>query len=168
MLKVNDIVLYGTTGVCTVDSIEDKKIGKVTRKYYVLKPKAQSSSTVFLPADNEQLLGKVREVVSVEDIKCMLGSMSSEPNIWIDDDGDRKTEFGNIVSSGDRKKCLVLLRTLHSRQKFLAEKGKRLHLADERIFKEAERLINDEFSYVLGISPEEVKTFISLQLKLHE
>lgn len=157
MLKLNQTVMYGTTGVCTVDSIEDKKIGKVKRKYYVLKPMAQATSTVFVPADNELLLSKVRELITKENIKEMLQVLPSKESIWIDDDSERKQSFGDIVMSGDRMACLTLLKTLIVRQKELSEKGKRLHLADERVLREVQRLINDEFSFVLGIGVEDVQ-----------
>lgn len=168
MLKLNDTVMYGTTGVCTVDSIEDKRIGKITRTYYVLKPKAQTSSTVFIPADNEALLSKVRRIISADEIKDMIHTLPQEPTIWVDDDNERRTKFSEIISSGDRKRCLILLRTLQIRQKELAEKGRRLHLADERALREVERLIHDEFSFVMGIAPNEVGSFINIEIKPYE
>ena len=130
MLKLNDTVMYGTTGVCTVENIEKKTIGKVTRTYYVLRPKAQTSSTVFLPADNEILLGKVRTVMTADEIIGIIRELPAEPNIWVDDDNERKLRYNEIITSGDRKRCLLMIRTLRSHQKELAEKGKRLHIAD--------------------------------------
>lgn len=164
MLKLNDTVMYGTTGVCTVENIEKKTIGKVTRTYYVLRPKAQTSSTVFLPADNEILLGKVRTVMTADEIIGIIRELPAEPNIWVDDDNERKLRYNEIITSGDRKRCLLMVRTLRSHQKELAEKGKRLHIADERALKEGQRLIHDEFSYVLNIEPEEVGSFISAEM----
>lgn len=164
MLKLNDTVMYGTTGVCTVENIEKKTIGKVTRTYYVLRPKAQTSSTVFLPADNEMLLGKVRTVMTADEIIGIIRELPAEPNIWVDDDNERKLRYNEIITSGDRKRCLLMVRTLRSHQKELAEKGKRLHIADERALKEGQRLIHDEFSYVLNIEPEEVGSFISAEM----
>ncbi len=160
MLNLNDTVVYGTTGVCTVESIEDKKIGKVKRQYYVLKPMAQATSTVFVPADNDELLSKVRTLLSKSEVKEMLSRLSSEPNVWIDDDAERKLKFSQIVSSGNRRECLCMLKTLCNRQKELSEKGKRLHLADERIMREAQRLIFDEFSYVLEMDVNDVQKLI--------
>lgn len=164
MLALNQMVMYGTTGVCVVDSIQNKKIGKETKQYYVLKPVAQSSSTVFVPADNEKLLSKARRVISADEIKVIINDMRDEADIWLDNDAERKLKFGEIISSGDRKACLVLLRTLINRQEYLSGKGKRLHIADERALKEAQRLIHDEFSVALNIKPEEVGTFIRSEL----
>ena len=165
MLKLNEKVMYGTTGVCVVDSVEDKRIGKGIKKYYVLKPVSQSTSTVYIPADNHKLLEKVRKMLSVEEIKSILNSLNSEPDIWTDNDAERREKFSEIISSGDRKACLILLRTLHNRQNFLSGTGKRLHIADERALKEAQRLILDEFSVVLSISPNEVREYIKAELE---
>ncbi len=163
MLKLNEKVMYGTTGVCVVDSVEDKRIGKEIKKYYVLKPVSQTSSTVYIPADNENLLKKARKMLSVEEIKNMLSSLSDEPDIWIDNDNERRERFSEIISSGDRKACLILVRTLHNRQSILTGTGKRLHIADERALKEAQRLIQDEFSVVLNIHPNEVAAYINCE-----
>ncbi len=152
--------MYGTTGVCIVERIEEKKIGRELKSYYVLKPVAQSTATVFLPADNEKLLTKVRAVLSADEVKSMLKILPTEPDVWVDNDAERKLRFNDIISSGDRKACLVLLRTLHNRQSELSSKGKRLHIADERALKEAQRLVHDEFSVALNIEPCEVESII--------
>ncbi len=165
MLKLNEKVMYGTTGVCVVDSVEDRRIGKETKKYYVLKPVSQATSTVYLPIDNNKLLEKVRKMLSVEEIKSILNSLNEEPDIWTDNDNERRLKFSEIISSGDRKACLVLLRTLHNHQESLSGTGKRLHIADERALKEAQRLIQDEFSVVLNIQPNEVADFIKCEMK---
>ena len=160
MLKLNDTVVYGTTGVCTVESIEERKIGKVKRQYYVLKPNLQTTSTVFVPADNDELLSKARELLTKDEIRVMINGLKSEPDIWINNDMERKLKFTQIVSSGDRKEYLRMFKTLSNRQKYLSEKGKRLHLVDERILREVQRLIFDEFSYVLGLDIADVQKMI--------
>ncbi len=165
MLKLNEKVMYGTTGVCVVQSIEDKKIGREIKRYYVLKPVSQTTSTVFLPANNETLLKKVRSVLSADEVRAMLKVLPSEPDVWVDNDAERKLRFGEIISSGDRKACLVLMRTLHNRQSELSTKGKRLHIADERALKEAQRLIHDEFSVALNMDLREVEEFVKSELK---
>lgn len=164
MLNLKDTVLYGTTGVCTVESIEEKKFGKEVRQYYVLKPIKQSTSTVFIPADNQNLLSKVRELLTPDEIRDIIKSLPQEPDIWFNDESERKTKYSEIIASGDRKACLKLIRTLCNRQKELSLCGKRLHLADERALKEAQRLIHDEFSCSLNISVDEVVSYISNEI----
>ncbi len=165
MLELNETVMYGTTGVCTVEKIEEKKIGKVTKSYYVLKPVANDASTVYVPTDNEKLLAKVRKLISKAEIDEILSAVSKESDIWPENDGERKLKFGEIIASGDRKACLVMLRTLYKRQNMLTKVGKRLHMADERAMKEARRLISDEFSVVLGIGTDDVGAYLRANIK---
>ena len=42
----------------------------------------------------------------------------------------------------------------------LSSQEKKFHSADERVFKEAERILFGEFGFVLGIHPSEVPAFI--------
>ncbi len=166
MLKLNEMVMYGTTGVCIVEKIEERKIGRDIKSYYVLKPVAQASATVLLPADNEKLLSKAREVLTADEVMAIIGAVNKETDIWVESDGERKLKFGEIMSSGDRKAFLLLLRTLYNRQRFLSTKGKRLHLSDERFLKESQRLVYDEFSIALNISFEDIGAFIRKELKM--
>ena len=69
-----------------------------------------------------------------------------------------------VLESGDRKRLAQLVRTLYLRQKHLIAKGRHLHSLDERFFKNAENLLFDEFSAVLGISQDEVFNFIETRL----
>lgn len=160
MLKLNQTVMYGTTGVCVVEKIEEKKIDNKMRQYFVLKPISVSTSTVFVPADSDVLMSKVRELVTEEEIKKMLHSLADAESVWVDVDSERKQYFGATVMSGDRMAFLALFKTLILHQKELSEKGKRLHLADERALREVQRLLCDEFSFVLNISTDDAYNLI--------
>ena len=164
MLKLNEKVMYGTTGVCIVEKIEDKQIGREIKSYYVLKPIAQNSSTVFLPADNEKLLSKVREVLTKDEILELFVALKSAEDIWVDSDAQRRVVFTEIISSGDRLKSMLLLRSLINRRSELMAKGKRLHIADEKALKEAGRLSYDEIAEALGLSFDEAEEYFKREL----
>lgn len=165
MLNLNEKVMYGTTGVCTVERIEEKKIGKVVKRYYVLKPVLQGTSTVYIPEDNDVLIAKARKMLSKNDVKDILKCLQNEKTLWVDDDNERKAVFCEIICSGDRLRCLSLIKTLLEHQKMLAEKGKRLHIADERALREAQRLIHDEFAVVLNITFDEAVALVKNEIK---
>lgn len=163
-MELKEKVVYGTTGVCVVDSIEQKKIGRNIKQYYVLKPVAQSTSTVFLPVDNEELLAKAHRILSVDEIENIVASVIDEQDEWVDNDAQRRTRFSEIISSGDRKRLLLMMRTLYNRRAQLSLSGKRLHISDERAFNEVQRLIFDEFSVVLSITQDDVINFLKERL----
>lgn len=160
MLKLKDTVFYGTTGVCVVDCVEKKKIGNMKKDYYVLKPVSQSSSTVFIPTDNEKLLLKVKPVISSDDINGLIHAKESFEDVWVENEAERREVFSNIITSGDRLSQIKLVRSIHNKQRELNTQSKRLHIADERFFKEVLRLICDEFSFVLKISVKEIEELI--------
>ena len=164
MLELNQRISYGTTGVCVVERIEEKKIGREIKRYYVLKPVAQAGSTVFLPTDNQTLLAKVRNVLTADEVKKIITACKSEPDIWPESDAERRVKFNGIIASGDRKACLVLMRSLQNRQSVLSTCGKRLHMADERALKEAQRLVHDEFSIALNMKSDEIGSFLKAEI----
>ncbi len=166
MLKFNQKVSYGTTGVCVVEGIEEKKIGREIKRYYVLKPVSQSTSTVFLPADNEKLLAKVRRVLTADEVNDIIKTSKEEPDIWPENDAERKITFNGIITSGDPKACLVMMRSLQNRQNVLSSNGKRLHIADERALKEARRLVHDEFAVALDMKTDEICSYLKTEMCL--
>ena len=159
MLEFNSTVFYGTIGVCVVDSIEKKKMGRDHQDYYVLKPVAQCSSTVYIPVNNETLLSKVRNVISKEEITKLIKDTDGA-DLWVENESERRNAFSRIVTAGTCCERLGLMRTLRKKQRELTEKSKRLHLSDERVFKEVSRIICDEFSYVLNLTSKEVEELI--------
>lgn len=160
MVSIGDTVLYGATGVCKIEALTEREIFGEKKSYFVLKPVSSVQSTVFVPADNEALLLKMHKILSREEILEIIDSVASLDDIWIEDEQKRRTRFSDIIHGGDRLQLMLLVRTLYNAQQKKREEGKRLHLMDERFMSEAERLLYDEFSAVLGISQSEVVPFI--------
>lgn len=155
-----DHVVYGTYGVCSVTGTTEKEIGGKKLRYYVLKPVFQQNSTVFVPVDNEQLTSRLRRVLTRPELESLVDSMPGQQPIWIDDENERRTQFQKIISEGDRSGLLRLVKTLYDRQQERVAVGKRLHQSDERIFREADRLLCDEFAFVLEKEPNEIPAFL--------
>lgn len=160
MFKVGDTVLYGATGVCKIDSAVIREIGREKKEYLVLLPISQEKSTVFVPTDNPVLLQKMRKILSKKEIGDIIESVSSLPDIWEEDEVRRRERYSEIICGGDRKQIVLLIRTLYTVRNMRQAEGKRLHMVDERYLSEAERLLCDEFSVVLGIERSQVVPYI--------
>ena len=152
MFQVNDMVLYGTNGVCKVVDID-------------LKPIYASNSTVFVPVNNEKLTSKMRYVLTKEEIDEKIRSISKEHEAWMDDERERKEHFKDMVSRADTFELIQLIEMLMEHRKKVMERGKKLHVADERMLQEAEKMICDEFSFVLGIPKEDVPSYITSSMR---
>ena len=49
MFEVNDVVVYGSQGVCEIIGFEYQKIAGESKKYFVLKPKNGNGATFYVP-----------------------------------------------------------------------------------------------------------------------
>lgn len=168
MYCVGDTVVYGTHGVCRINSIEENDISGESMEYYVLRPVYDENSTVFVPVKNERLVSQMRSVMTVDEIYEMIHSMPDEQTIWIEDENERKQRYQELIDQGDRRKLVRLIKTLHNHQLKQQSLGRRLHIADEKVLKQAESLLYHEFAVVLNISPEEVVPFITDRIGIEQ
>ena len=155
MFSVGQNVLYGTNGVCVVEDITEKKVGKVSMEYYVLKPLASDSSTLFVPTHNEELVKRIREILNKDSIDSILADL---PDIgeWNENKQERSDHFKSIIADGDCVELIGMIRLIHAHSNELAENGRHLHMSDERFLKEAEKMVSEEFSQALGVEREAI------------
>jgi CarD family transcriptional regulator len=73
-------------------------------------------------------------------------------NVWIEDENRRKLRYRELITAGDRKELLQMVHTLHRHKEELALIGRKFHLCDDNFLHDAEKLLNSEFSRVLGIA----------------
>lgn len=155
MFKVNDVIIYATQGVCKIVAMEEKSIGGIKKNYFVLKPVNDESATIFAPADNTIVLKRMRNVLSVEEINRLIDAMPNENIVWVDNDNERKELYKNIIASGDQLELIKMLKGIYIHKLEREAVGKRLHMSDERFFKDAEQALYNEFQYVLKLSNKE-------------
>ena len=71
MFKTGDAIIY-CSQVYTVEGVTTKTIGKMAKDYYCLKNVYDEKNSVFVPIDNETLVGKMRNILSREQILEMI------------------------------------------------------------------------------------------------
>lgn len=164
--KINDLVHYGTDGVCSITDIIEKPFRDNMVKYYVLSPVFNTSATIFVPLDNQKLITeRMRYALTPAEVNLIISETSADDDIWIENEAERKARYKEIIQSGNSREILKIVYTLSAHQERQKSIGKKMHIADERFFKDAERLINNEFAAVLGIPPSEVFDYIALSLQ---
>ena len=168
MYSTGDTVVYGTQGVCRIEGTQTKRIRGEYVEYLVLRPVYDQNSTVFVPKKNEKLMTKMRDILSAEEIYNIIQELPEKDPIWIEDDNIRKSKYQEMIDEGNRRKIMLIIKTLYRHRIEQEEKGRRLHQADEFILKQAEKLLHDEFALVLEIKPEEVVPFIMKQIDVQK
>jgi CarD family transcriptional regulator len=166
MFDINEYVVYGTVGVCRVVDYRKESFGSIEEKeYYILEPVHVKNSSIYVPADNQDVIRKMQPVLTVEEVYELIDSITDEETTWISNDTQRREKFSQIIKSGNRKEILKLIKALYQHREERLESGRKLYAADENILNTAERLINNEFALVLNIEPEDVVPFIRNHLK---
>lgn len=164
MFSINDTVLYGANGVCRITDICQKEFSGVIKDYYILTPLSNETMTIFVPVNNKLLTNRIKRILSKEEICDLITTASSKHINWIIDDNERKEHYRTILSSGNRLEILNMIRELYIHKQEQLKNGKKMHLSDEQLMKEAERLLYSEFSLVLNIRADEVPKFISSRI----
>ncbi len=156
MYQQGEYVVYGASGVCRVGDQTERVIHGRTFRYYQLEPQHGRGATVLVPVDNETLLSRMRPVLSAGEIDALLDALPGEPSEWRDNDQERKERFRAILCGGDPWALARLARSVGRQSRSLAARGRRLRQADEEAWRDAERLLCGEFSFVLGQEPAEI------------
>ena len=154
--KIGTYVMYSKTGVCLVK--EQTVMGG--GQYYVLVPVSDSRSSVYVPCDNTELVARMRPLLTREEIEGLLSAADEVRLEWVDDRAERAALYRTIVSGGDRRELIRLIGCLMRKKRERTELGKRLSSMDESFLQESVRLVQEEFSMVLGISAGDIKSYI--------
>ena len=161
MYKIGSIVVYGTEGLCKICDITERTFGKETSEYYVLSPLSNEAETVFVPKNNEKVLKRMRSILSRERASELLEAAPSEYGEWVENDRERQQIYKQILLCGSSEELLMMTRALYLHQIELLERGKKLHAADERFLKDAEKMLFEELAYVYNITVAEVLPLIT-------
>ena len=164
MFCINDSIMYGNTGVCKIIDIRREKFDNEEILYYILKPVyRENDATIYCPVGNDKV--RLRKLLSAEEITELIQSMSHTEPEWIDNDHLRRQTFNEILKGGNHQELVQLIKTLDNHRENKIKEGKKFHLSDEKIMKQAEAVLYEEFAYVLNIMPDEVVPFIVDELE---
>lgn len=164
MLGVGDVFVYGTSGVCRIQEIIIRDCGTGKKEYYVFQPVFDERSTLYIPTDSEMLSQRIHTPLTKDEVYSMIDRIPEFGSEWIDNDKERLETFKSMLDGGSHEDLIRIIRSMYDHRAELAEKGKKLRSADEAMMQRAEKLLYNEFAYVLGIRPDAVKSFIDDRL----
>ena len=151
MFQVNDVIIYGAQGVCIIAGIEEKNDNGVPKSYFILKPVNDKGATIFAPTDNELVRRKMRRLLTKDEIHKLIDSMPEESPVWVVNENERKELYKNILTKGDHIELIKMLKAIYAHKQECEAAGKHLHMSDDRFFKDAEKILYNEFQYVLNL-----------------
>ena len=164
MYKVNDVVVYGTSGVCRVAEIGPLEMASDKNKlYYTLCPLFQRGTVIYAPVDNMKSV--MRPVLSKDDIHTLIDDIPQIDTIEVKSDRERETLYKSALRTCDPRELVKVIKTVYFRRKDRLASGKKRIIVDEKYFQLAEQQLYEEMAYVMDESKESMADYISQQVK---
>ena len=161
---IGDQALYGIHGVCRIVDSETRMVDAKQVAYLVLEPVGQIGTRYYIPTHNESAMKKLRKMMTKEEMDRLLQSEEVHKVNWIREDYLRKQTYRDLISGGDRAALMNMVYTLYQHKKTQAGLGKKVHLCDENFLKDAEKLLSSEISIVMGMTFDQARSYVRMQL----
>lgn len=163
--KIGDNVIYKNNGICEICDIREMSFAGAEKKpYYVLKPVYSLGSHTYVPADLPELEQFMHTLLAKEEIHKIIDNYRDFELLWNDDTKARAEYFNSLISSFDRCAILAIAMKLSEYKTELDGKRKKMYASDSKILSLSEKMIKDEFAFVLEIKRDEVFGYIKSRL----
>lgn len=161
MFEIGDFVACGNNGICSVADITaldltgiDKK-----RKYYLLKPVYQPTSTVYIPVDTADKA--MRKAVTEKEAKELIHAIPDIPLISLSDERALEKTYKEYMGQNNCEAWVKLIKTIFLRKETRLSNGHKVTAVDSRYFKLAEEFLYAELAVALQITRDEVRDYIT-------
>lgn len=157
MFRIGDMIAHPLHGAGIIDSIDEKKINGVVRKYYVFKMPV-GEMLVMIPIDNTEEIG-VRPIIKSDEADSLLEAM---PDIEVDMTANwnkRYRENMLRIKSGDLMEVARVIKGLMSRD---SEKG--LSTGERKMLRSAKQILISEIVLSKDSNYEDVENKINKAL----
>ncbi len=164
MYSVGDKIMYGGTGVCTVEDIVMRTPEPgVKREYYVLKPLFQSG-TIQTPVDITKI--PIRPVMTSQDAEALIdriptvsGEVCTEKNL-----SALRNYYQEMMSSFEAVDLLRVAKSVYAKKREVESRQKKIGMTDTQYLKRAEDLLFGELSVALDIPRKSVLPYIQTRI----
>jgi len=163
MFKVGEYVVYGTNGVCKVESIGTLNMGMGDREYYTLAPVYEKKSKLFTPVDNQKII--IRPVLTKQETDELIDEIENIDLLCVEDEKKREETYKEAMRTCDSKQWVKIIKTLYLRKQDRLSQGKKATSSDEKYLHMAEQNLYGELAFSLNIPKEDVEHFITERIQ---
>ena len=166
MFQPGTLVVYGATGVCRVEAIQQPEPHGTAqgKTCYLLKPLYQDG-VIYTPVENTKV--PIRPVMTRKEADALISlipTMRAEtcraPTVQA-----LTQHYQAVIHSGDRRDLIRLMMSIYAKQQQAEAQKRRLGMVDERYMKQAERLLYGELAAALEIPFDQVQPYIARRVE---
>lgn len=161
MFEIGEYVICGNKGVCRVEDITTLDISGVDkeRKYYILKPKYVSGSTVYVPVDSSR--ESMRKILQPEEARSLISQIPEIPLLTFTDDKLSEQAYKECIKANSCEALVKVIKTIYIRKQKRIQAGRKVTAVDAKYFHLAEESLYGELAVSLGIERDEVEAYIA-------
>lgn len=165
MFSIGQYVICGNKGVCTVEDITTLDISGVdkAKKYYILKPKYVSASTVYVPVDSAAT--SMRNVLTKKEAEELIASIPGIPVLDIKNEKLVEQEYKACMKSNSCSEWVKLIKTIYLRKQKRFAAGRKETAVDGKYFRIAEENLYGELAVALDMERSKVCEYITEHLQ---
>ncbi|GLB30701.1 hypothetical protein LAD12857_26240 [Lacrimispora amygdalina] len=161
MFQVNDLVVFGSHGICEVKEIGNLRMYEADeeRTYYTLKPLYEEhQSAVYTPVDNRKTT--IRAAATREEAMDLIDQIPSIDVIWVMDERERDGIFKEIMLKCECTGWMQIVKTLYLKKRKRLAEGKKNTAKDDFYFTKAEDLLYGELAAALEVDKDGIKDMV--------
>lgn len=161
MYEAGDLIMYGGTGVCKVESVTSGIFdAEDDRKYYVLQPLYQTG-TIYSPVDNRKIF--MRPIISAEEARALIDEIPEiESEVFRSSSIQQLSKhYQEAIDTNTCYDWVELAKSIRLKSDEAKKNNRSLGQIDKKFKKKAEDLLFGEIAAALNIPREDVYSYIS-------
>ena len=129
------------------------------RQYYILKPKYQSGSTVYVPVDSPR--DSMRHVLEKEEAQRLIAAIPEIPLLSITNEKLSEQTYRECLRTGSCEEWVRILKTICLRKEKRLKAGRKVTAVDAKYFRMAEDSLYGELAVALDMNRKELEEYIA-------
>lgn len=158
MYQIGEFIVY-KKNVCKIADIKKEYINDLD--YYILISTQDPTLKIEIPTNSKM----IRKPISKNEVENIINEI---PNIQLIDVEERllEQEYKKLLNTGLHADLLRIIKTTYSRNQTRLENKKKIGDKDNHYFEQAENLLYQEFSVVLGLTLEQTKNYVNQKVEM--
>ncbi|NLL38757.1 MAG: CarD family transcriptional regulator [Clostridiales bacterium] len=169
MYNINDLIVYGSTGVCRIKDIKNSDLMGSGEKQlcYVLEP-IYHDYVISTPVENTKVF--MRPILTKDEAEQLIDSIPSINAEAYHNSVLRQLEahYKSFLDTHDCMEILKLILSLYEKKKEVEEQNRKFGQIDERFLRQAEDLLFGELSASLDIPRDTIVEYVKSRLEDRE
>lgn len=154
LYNIDDLVLYGTHGICKITDITEKDYSNEMKLYYELRPLNDLKLQINLPVDSPSL--QMYDLVNKEEALNILKSFNDVETITFDKNFFTSNSYNTVIKEANRSKVVSIISNILKRKYSLMKDGKKLPLQESKALQQLQGIFYNELAIALGKTYDEI------------